>query len=83
MCVDTFLVLTGLDDIIQIIKCLGRYTTLHKQDLKDAFHKIPMSPLDTHLLLFKWKGQIYSELFLSFGLATLPLLFNLVTEALH
>ena len=72
-----------LDDAIQIIECLGRHITLHKWDLKDAFRKIPVSPLDTHLLLFKWKGQIYSELFLSFGLATSPLLFNLFAEALH
>jgi len=47
-----------LDDAIQIIESLGRYTTLHKRDLKDAFRKIPVSTLDTHLLLFKWKGQI-------------------------
>ena len=72
-----------LDDAKKIIERLGRHTTLHKRDLKDAFRKIPVGPLDTHLLLFKWKGQIYSKLFLPFGLATAPLLFNLFAEALH
>ena len=32
-----------LDDPIQIIECLGRHTTLHKRDLKDAFRKIPVA----------------------------------------
>ena len=72
-----------LDDAIDIIARLGRYTALHKRDLKDAFRKIPVSPLDYHLLFFQWDGITYEDKCLPFGLATSPLLFNLFAEALH
>jgi len=73
----------SLDDAIQLIERFGRHTTLHKRDLKDAFRKIPISPLDYHLLLFKWDDKIYGDMFLPFGLGTSPFLFNLFAEALH
>ena len=72
-----------LDDAIRIIERLGRHTTLHKRDLRDAFRKIPVSPLDHFLLLFKWENQIYADMFLPFGLATSPFIFNMFSEALH
>lgn len=34
-------------------------------------------------LLFQWMGTYYVALFLPFGLATSPFLFNLFAEALH
>ena len=72
-----------IDNAIGIIEKLGRHTTLHKRDLKDAFRKIPVSPLDYFKLLFKWDNQIYADMFLPFGLATSPFIFNMFAEALH
>src|SRR5205814_10068877 len=60
------------------------YTTLFRsRDLKDAFRKIPVSPLDYFLLLFKWNNQTYIDRFLPFGMATSPFIFNMFAEALH
>jgi len=72
-----------LDDAIHRIERRGRLTMLRKRDLKDAFRFIPISPLDHWLFLFEWKGSIYVDLFLPFGLRTAPFLFNLFGEGLH
>jgi hypothetical protein len=56
---------------------------MHKRDLKDAFRTIPVSPYDYWLLIFEWEGEYYVDIFLPFGLATSPCLFNLFAEALH
>ena len=72
-----------LDDAISLIAKAGPNVQLHKHDLKDAFRKIPVSPYDHWLLLFQWMGIYYTDLFLPFGLATAPFLFNLFAEALH
>ena len=72
-----------LDDAIRLIAKAGPGVQLHKRDLKDAFRKIPVSPYDHWLLLFQWMGTHYVDLFLPFGLATSPFLFNLFAEALH
>ncbi len=54
-----------------------------KQDLKSMFCHIPIDPCDYWLLLFKWDGKFYMDMFLPFGLHTAPWIFNLFTEALH
>src|SRR5579859_4221235 len=72
-----------LDDAIRLIQKHGRRCILRKRDLKDAFRKIPVSPLDHWLFLFEWNGILYIDLFLPFGLRTAPLLFNLFAEGLH
>ena len=72
-----------LNETIKIIRKLDQYIILHKRDLKDAFHKISINLLNQHLLLFKWKDQIYIELFLSFDLATSSFIFNMFIEILY
>jgi len=42
-----------LDDAIRLIAKFGRGVVMHKCDLKDAFRKIPVSPFDLWLLLFR------------------------------
>ena len=51
--------------------------------MKDAFRKVPVSPYDYWLLLFKWDGQLYVDICVPFGLATSPFLFNMFAEGLH
>jgi hypothetical protein len=77
------LVYQTLDDAIRLIQKHGHRCKLRKRDLKDAFRKIPVSPLDYWLFLFEWDGKIYIDIFLPFGLRTAPFLFNLFGEALH
>ena len=54
-----------------------------KRDLKAAFRHVPINPCDYWLLLFKWNGQFFVDMFLPFGLRTAPHIFNLFAEALH
>jgi hypothetical protein len=72
-----------LHDAIALIAKYGRFVILRKRDLKDAFRKIPASPYDYWLLLFEWKGRIYVDLCLPFGMSTSPFIFNLFGEGLH
>ena len=71
------------DDAIRLVQKHGPRCKLRKHDLKDAFRKIPISPLDYWLFLFEWKEKIYVDIFLPFGLRTAPFIFNLFGEGLH
>ena len=59
-----------LDDSIRIMLELGKGCFIDKADLKDAFRIIPISPLDYHLLGFKFKGQFYFDMCLPMGCST-------------
>ena len=68
---------------LRLIAKKGRGTKLVKRDLKSAFRFIPVSPSDQWLLMYRWKGKVYVEKFLPFGLRTAPRIFNLFSEAIH
>ena len=72
-----------LDDAIRLIASAGKNVVLRKRDLRDAFRMVPVSPLDYWLFLFQWRGKLYVDLFLPFGLRTSPFIFNLFAEGLH
>ena len=72
-----------LDDAVDHLLHLGPGTAMHKRDLMDAFRRIPVSPYDYWLLIFEWEGEYFVDIFLPFGLATAPCLFNLFAEGLH
>ena len=72
-----------IHDAILAVQEMGRNCILVKQDFESAFRHIPVSPLDSPLLGFKWQGIHYSECFLPFGLRTAPYLFNLFAEVFH
>jgi len=61
----------------------GPHCELCKRDLKDAFHKIPISPLDYWLFMFEWEATLYVDVFLPFGLRTAAFIFNRFGEGLH
>ena len=43
-------------------------TELAKTDVKGTFCLIPISPLDYHLLAMEWRGGIFIDMCLPFGL---------------
>ena len=51
-------------------------------DLKSAFRQVPVHPDDCWLLGMMWKGQLYVDTALPFGLCSAPVIFNSVAEAL-
>jgi len=80
---DATIIYSGISDAIQAIQDMRKYCLLVKRDFESAFRHIPVSPLDSPLLGFHWKGTYYAESFLPFGLRTAPYLFNLFAEVFH
>ena len=72
-----------IDDAICKITELGPGTELAKIDVKGAFCLIPVNPLDCNLLAMEWKGGIYIDTCLPFGLHSTPKLFNLMADFLE
>ena len=53
-----------------------------KFDLKSAYRQVPVQPDDRHLLGMEWRGQLFVDTTLPFGLRSAPAIFNAVPEAL-
>ena len=49
-----------------------------KIDIKSAFRLLPVHPADRHLLVMRWKQQLYIDTCLPFGLHSAPKLFNVL-----
>jgi hypothetical protein len=62
------LIYQTFDDAVRLVQKHGPRCKLRKRDLKDAFRKIPISPLDYWLFVFEWEGTLYVDVFLPFGL---------------
>ena len=54
-----------------------------KTDVKSTFRIIPVNTDDWHLLGLEWKGSLYIDTELPFGLQSAPKLFSVVTDALQ
>ena len=72
-----------VDDIVPVIQKLGQGTLLAKLDVQAAYRTVPVHPEDRHLLGMVWKGSIYVDTTLPFGLRSAPKIFNSVADALE
>jgi len=61
-----------VDDAITQAQSMGRETLLTKIDIKSAFQLLPVHPTDRHLLVIKWKQQLYTDTCLPSGFALPP-----------
>jgi hypothetical protein len=61
-----------VDDAIRKILAYGPGSLLAKIDIKSAFRLLPVHPLDRHLLAMEWRGQVYVDMCLPFGLKSAP-----------
>jgi len=68
-------------DIITLIRREGPGCWLCKFDLKSAYRQIKVCEEDVGQLGFRWLGLFFTDLFLSFGLASSPFDFTLFSEA--
>ena len=55
---------------------------LAKIDVKSAFRLFPVYQTDRHLLAMKWRGSIYIDHCIPFGLRSAPKLFNILADLL-
>ena len=71
-----------IDDAINYIVRLGPGTHLAKIDIKSAFRLLPVHAADRHLLGVQWKGAVFIDTCLPFGLRSAPKLFNTLADLL-
>ena len=72
-----------VDDIIEQVMALGKGAQLAKMDVESAFCIIPVHPEIRLLLGMNWKGLLYIDQTLSFGLRSAPKIFNSIADALE
>ena len=60
----------------------GKGTMLAKIDIQSAFHLLPVHPEDHYLLTMSWKGEVYIDHCIPFGLQSAPKLFNTLADLL-
>ena len=72
-----------VDDIVPVIHRLGRGTLLAKLDIQAAYRMVPVHPDDRQLLGMIWKGCIYIDTALPFGLRSAPKIFNSIADGLE
>ncbi|XP_062511310.1 uncharacterized protein LOC134187209 [Corticium candelabrum] len=61
---------------------LGTGAMMAKLDIQSAYRHIPVHPDDRHLLGISWKGKVYLDRALPFGLHSAPKIFSAVADAL-
>ena len=74
---------TSVDDAVRLIIQKGYGAQLAKLDMESAYRQVPVHPDDRFLLGMKWKGNVYVDAALPFGLRSAPKIFNAVADALH
>ena len=72
-----------LDDVVSMVKSLGRSALMAKLDIEHAFRLCPVSPVDWHLLGTHWEGFCFIELRLPFGLCSSVFIVNSSADALE
>ena len=73
----------NVDDVSRVVASLGRGTLLAKVDLKSAYRIVPIHPEDRPLLGMQWKGGLYVDTCLPFGLRSAPRIFTALADALE
>ena len=73
----------SIDSIVDCILKLGKGALMAKIDIKQAYRNIPMHPMDHYLLGVQWKGELYIDKVLPFGLRSAPIIFSAVADALQ
>ena len=80
---DSSMIYSSIDDAARLILASGKGALLAKIDIASAFRIIPVHPSDCHLLGMLWKGVVFIDKQLPFGLRSAPLIFNAYADALE
>ena len=73
----------SIDDAAATIVRLGRFTELAKLDIASAYRVVPVHPDDRLLLGMRWKGEVFVDSALPFGLRSAPKVFTAVADGLE
>lgn len=73
----------SVDEVAPAAAGLGKGSFLAKIDIRATYRLVPVAPRDRLLLGMKWRGQLYVDAMLPFGLHSAPKLFNAVADTLE
>ena len=73
---------TSVDEAVELVLSSGSRAVMAKFDIESAYRIIPVHPDDRPLLGMKWRGHIYIDTALPFGLRSAPKVFNAVADGL-
>ena len=72
-----------LDEVVRKIVHMGQGTVMAKMDIESAYRIVPVHPSDRLLLGVQWKGGVFFDTRLPFGLRSAPKIFTAVADALQ
>ena len=73
----------SVDSFARRVVQQGRRSLLVKMDIESAYRIIPVHPDDRELLGVKWRGKLYVDKALSFGLQSACKIFTSVADAVE
>lgn len=72
-----------VDEVAAYALELGQGAELGKLDIQSAYRIVPVHPDDRPLLGMRWKGAVFLDKALHFGLRSAPKVFNALADALE
>ena len=73
---------SGLEEAITLLTEVGHGAWMVKLDLKHAYSIVPIHPDDRILLGMQWRGNVFLDICLPFGLRSAPKIFSAIADAL-
>ncbi len=73
----------GVREVVRGIVTRGRGTLMAKVDVKSAYRNVPVHPDDRWLMGMKWRGSVFVDVALPFGLRSAPKIFTAVADAVE
>ena len=72
----------SLDEVVSGILQRGKGAIMAKMDIRQAYSNIPIHPSNRVLLGMQWRGAMYVDATLPFGLRSLPIIFSALADIL-
>ena len=72
-----------VDTVAKELASLGLGALMAKLDIEAAYRLVPVHPDERPLLAVRWKGEVFCDTMLPFGLRSAPKIFNAVADALE
>ena len=73
----------SVEMVAEVAAMNGKGALLAKVDIESAYRRITVHPCDQPLLGMQWKGDVYIDQMLPFGLRSAPTIFSALADALE
>ena len=73
----------SVDTVVKQVIKLGQDMLMAKVDIRHAYRNVPVHPDDRPLLGMQWRGRVFLDKALPFGLRSAPKMFTALSDALE